>query len=317
MPTYVIEPPDILTIDAIRIVPKPPYKIEPLDTIGVYLAGLPKDFPPISGSVTVDADGTINLAQFSSDYGGVLVTGMTLKEAQGAIEVHMKKLGIKEPVATVIMVQSRGLQQIRGEHLVRPDGTVFLGIYGSVYLAGLSMPDAKAAIEKHLSQFFLNPNVSLDVLAYNSKVYYVIADLGGLSQTITRLPITGNETVLDALAQANGLPREADKHRIWVARPAPANSGGPKQQDQILPVDYNGITQRGAVETNYQLFPGDRLYVKADPWVTLDNVISKLTTPAERVFGTALLGRLTILEFQQRPAQLGGGGTSGGTGLGR
>ena len=33
MPTYVIEPPDILTIDAIRIVPKPPYKIEPLDEL--------------------------------------------------------------------------------------------------------------------------------------------------------------------------------------------------------------------------------------------------------------------------------------------
>src|SRR5262245_3530362 len=60
MPTYVIEPPDILTIDAIRIVPKPPYKIEPLDTIGVYVAGLPEKLPPISGSVTVDADGTIN-----------------------------------------------------------------------------------------------------------------------------------------------------------------------------------------------------------------------------------------------------------------
>ena len=34
--------------------------------------------------------------------------------------------------ATVAIAQSRAMQVIRGEHLVRPDGTVGLGVYGSV-----------------------------------------------------------------------------------------------------------------------------------------------------------------------------------------
>ena len=48
--------------------------------------------------------------------------------------------------------------------------------------------------------------------------------------------------------------------RIWVARPTPANHAC----NQILPVDWLAITQGGSTRTNYQLFPGDRVYVKAD-----------------------------------------------------
>ena len=39
---------------------------------------------------------------------------------------------LKDPKAVVSLSQSRALQQIRGEHLVQPDGTVNLGTYGSV-----------------------------------------------------------------------------------------------------------------------------------------------------------------------------------------
>src|SRR5438270_3574017 len=37
MPDYVIEPPDILLIDAVRTVPLPPYRIEPLDTLAIQV----------------------------------------------------------------------------------------------------------------------------------------------------------------------------------------------------------------------------------------------------------------------------------------
>src|SRR5690348_12424847 len=33
LPTYVIEPPDILLVDALRVVPLPPYRIAPLDIL--------------------------------------------------------------------------------------------------------------------------------------------------------------------------------------------------------------------------------------------------------------------------------------------
>jgi polysaccharide export outer membrane protein len=46
----------------------------------------------------------------------------------------------------------------------------------------------------------------------------------------------------------------------------------------------------GVTTTNYQILPGDRVYIKADDMVALDNWIVKVTTPIERVFGGILLG---------------------------
>ena len=55
-------------------------------------------------------------------------------------------------------------------------------------------------------------------------------------------------------------------------------------------VDWRGITQDGITTTNYQVLPGDRVYIKADDLVALDNWLVKITTPMERVMGAILLG---------------------------
>jgi hypothetical protein len=201
------------------------------------------------------------------------------------------------------------MQQIRGEHLVRPDGTVGLGVYGSVYVAGMTLEMAKAAIEAQLSQFLLHPEVSVDVYAYNSKVYYLVFDGGGYGQQIYRLPITGNETVLDAVSQLNGLPAVSSKKYIWVARPSHSTTCC----DQILPVDWNRIVECAGTETNYQLFPGDRVYVKADSLICTDNWLAKVVSPIERVLGVTLLGATTVNALRTNPNSNSNGNGSGTT----
>jgi polysaccharide export outer membrane protein len=280
MPPYTIEPPDILLIDAIRVVPLPPYRVAALDTLVIQGNGLPT--APIGGMYVVDTDGTVNLG---FTYGSVRVVGMTLPEAKHAIEEWLKK-DIVKPEVQVSLGQSQALQQIRGEHLVRQDGTVGLGTYGDVSVVGKTLPEARAAIEAQLSHYLLDPQVTLDVFAYNSKVYYVIYDGAGAGQQIVRLPVTGNDTVLDAVSQVSGLSAVADKRHIWVARPVPACTEG----DQILPVDWCAITKRGRTETNYQLFPGDRIYVDSDPLVTVDVRLARILSPLERLFGVTILG---------------------------
>ena len=63
--------------------------------------------------------------------------------------------------------------------------------------------------------------MAVDIYAYNSKFYYVITDGAGLGDAVVKFPITGNDTVLDALAEVNGM-QEVSSKRIWIARPAPA-----------------------------------------------------------------------------------------------
>ena len=288
LPPYTVAPPDILFIDVLRLVPKPPYVIEALETLIIEAPGaLPNQ--PIKGPFIVSPEGTINLG-FS--YGTVRVGGLTLDQANAAIRSHLGKV-LQNPDVSVALAQIRAFQQIRGEHLVRPDGTISLGTYGSIYVAGLTIGQIKCVLERYLSDYVVDPKVSVDVFAYNSKVYYVIVDGAGFGQQVFPFPITGNETVLDAVAKVGGLAPQSSKRRIWVARPSPCHNGC----NQLLPVDWRALTEGGSTCTNYQIFPGDRIYVAPDRLVLWDNVLAKALAPVERLLGITLLGATTYQAF--------------------
>lgn len=203
-------------------------------------------------------------------------------------------------------------QPISGQHLIRPDGTVNLGIWGTLPVSGLTTEQ----IRDNVRNFVFNqmkslpfikekgtevddPNklfVVVDVIAYNSKAYYVITDGAGYGEQIYRFPIQGHETVIDALAGINGLPLVGSKRDIWVARRTPH----PGQPDQIMPVDYVALTQHGVTQTNYQILPGDRIYVKAEKVFAVDGFLQKFITPIERVLGVTLLGSSTYNSITNR-----------------
>lgn len=289
LPTYVIEPPDILQINTLRVVPVPPYRVGPLDALIIQATETLPD-EPINAVYTVQPEGTVDLGP---SYGLVQLAGMTIEEAQTAVTNQLKKI-LKAPRVVVALSQFRGMQQIRGDHLVRPDGTISLGSYGAVYMAGLNLDQAKEAIEAHLSQYLLKPEISVDISGFNSKVYYIIVDGAGYGQQIYRLPITGNETVLDAIGSINGLPAQASKKKVSIARPSPADIC----HDQILQVDWNAITDCGSTATNYQVLPGDRILVKSDSLIWLDNCLAKIYAPLERTLGVILLNNGVISSFQ-------------------
>jgi polysaccharide export outer membrane protein len=302
LPDYRIEPPDVLIIEAIKVVPKAPYRIETLDVLQVQVLGaLPEQ--PIAGSYQVQPDGNLDLGP---PYGAVYVERLTIQEAVDAVQKHLDSI-LTESVVSISLVQSGARQQIEGEHNVGPDGKVQLGVYGAVFITGMTVAEAKLAIEEHLSQFLEKPQVSVDMYAYNSMVYYVVQQGAGQGDSIDRFPVTGNETVLDALSNINGLSNVSSK-RIWVARPAPHGVG----HEQMLPVDYCAIVSGAATTTNYQLMPGDRLFIAEDKLLRLNNAIAKLTAPGEQVFGFTLLGANTVRMFSffggGSNAFLGGGG---------
>jgi polysaccharide export outer membrane protein len=141
---------------------------------------------------------------------------------------------------------------------VQSDGTIDLGLPGSVFVAGLTLDQVEIKISQVLMQYAgaSRPRQAYQVsarLANNgaSKFYYVI----GTVNTQGRFPVTGRETVLDAILQA-GLRTNSLPEKAYLVRPHPA--GGP---DQVLRVDWCGIKDRGDTLTNYQILPGDRIVV--------------------------------------------------------
>ena len=295
LPKYTIEPPDILLIEAITLNPKAPYALRTNDVLYLEVEGALPD-APITGLFVVEVGGVVNLG---IPYGSVQIAGMTVPQAKQAMEAYLKSHVIN-PVVFASISQLAGQQQIAGEHLVGPDGSVNLGSYGSVQIVGQTTDQAKFTIEQHLSQYLDAPEVAVNVYAYNSKVYYIITEGAGLGDGVYRFPITGNETVLDAISNINGLS-EVSSSRIWVARPSP-HAG----DVQIMPVDWKAITAQGSTTTNYQLMPGDRLFVAEDKYVRFDTTIAKFTAPLERIMGFSLLGAGTATRFSGRVLQGGG-----------
>ncbi len=163
---------------------------------------------------------------------------------------------------------------ITGEYLVRSDGTVNLGWYGDVHLRGLTLEQAKTKLMLHLRTYLTDVTLGLyapdpvngelvavppsktdklyvDVMEYNSAYYYVLGDVALLS----KLNITGSETVLDAIQHSGGLLPSADDTNITLVRPS--REGKPARTYKI---DYAAI-KNGNSKANLQIFKNDRLIV--------------------------------------------------------
>ena len=303
LPTYTVEPPDILVIEAVNIVPRSPYLFRTGDALTVTVQGtLPE--APVQGPYTIQSGGTINLG---IPYGAVRVVGMTVEQAQAAVQKHMETF-LREPIVTVSLLEMSGMQQISGQHLVGPDGTVTLGSYGSVQVVGLTLDQTRAVIEEHLSHSLEDPVIAVDVYSYNSKAYYVITEGAGLGDGVRKFFVTGNETVLDAIANIEQMTEVSSK-KIWIARAVPDC-----EEMLVLPVDWRYVTAGGVASTNYQILPGDRIFIAEDKFVAADTYMGKLFAPWERLFGFSLLAVQTVTRYSGNVLQGGGSRNSNNNG---
>ncbi|TWU60729.1 Polysaccharide biosynthesis/export protein [Rubripirellula tenax] len=276
---YRIEPPDILTIDVQQNVSQAKHELQAGDIVSLNVNGAFPD-EPIFGDYQVGVGGEIELG---FTYGLIHVAGQTTQQATRLVEQHLASQ-LRSPVVSMSLRSVAGIQPISGEHIVGPDGTVTLGQYGSVQVAGLTLDEARGMIASQLSGDFVDTKVSVSVFAYNSKAIYVVTQGGGLGDALVRLPYTGNETVMDALAQINGTSYVSSSE-MWIARPN-RESDKPVR----LPIDWEAITQNADVRTNYQLLPGDRVFIAHSKLVAFDSAIAKFTSPLERILGFTLLG---------------------------
>src|SRR5256884_4203509 len=119
--------------------------------------------------------------------------------------------------------------------------------------------------------------INVRLVGRNSKVYYVLGQVNAPGS----FPLQGRETVLDGIVAAGGLNTRASRSNVILSRPTV-----PDGCRVVLPVCYRQIVQLGDTTTNYQLQPGDRIYVPAMTfWETLcgkDKDEKKGCSPCDR-----------------------------------
>ncbi len=157
---------------------------------------------------------------------------------------------------------------------VLPDGTINLGRFGQIVVAGKTITEieslAREAVRIGLAQdkaaasaetgappaagtpSATDPFIVVRVLTRNSKVYYILGEVN----TPGAFPLSGRETVLDGILAAGGLTDRASRRNIILSRPT-----HPDGCRMVLPICYREIVQLGDTTTNYQLAPGDRIFV--------------------------------------------------------
>lgn len=133
---------------------------------------------------------------------------------------------------------------------VRPDGKISIPLIGDVQ-AGGSTPEAVAAlIKQKLSSFIREPSVAVIVVDLRSHEFLSRIRVTGAVRTPRSMPYRQGMTVLDAVLEAGGLNEYAAPNRAKLYRKT-------KDKTDVFDIELGGILNKGRLETNLSLRPGD------------------------------------------------------------
>jgi protein involved in polysaccharide export with SLBB domain len=159
-----------------------------------------------------------------------------------------------QPGDELLVEAVNGESEIRipADQQVAADGSLDLGKFGRLIVASLTLEQTEHLIYEAIAAAE-NVDVSVNVrLIQPIHRYYVVGEVNSPGA----YPLTGYETVLDGIMTAGGLTSRASACDTLLARPS-----DPCSCRVTLPVCYRAITQLGDTTTNYQLRPGDRIFV--------------------------------------------------------
>jgi polysaccharide export outer membrane protein len=133
---------------------------------------------------------------------------------------------------------------------VLPDGKISFPLIGEVTAGGKTLAELRVELEKKLSRYVPDINLSVVVTQINSMIVYVV----GRVNKPGMFGLNTNVTVLQALAMAGGLNPFAKRSKIKIFR----ETGG---KTQILSFDYDDVTKGEDLGQNIQLKRGDTVVV--------------------------------------------------------
>jgi polysaccharide biosynthesis/export protein len=171
------------------------------------------------------------------------------------LDKHVLPAYLVEP-GDVLLVSASDLDspvRLPGDQPVLPDGTISLGRYGHLVVAGKTIDEIELQVRGLVQAQTRDPGpISVRLVSRQSKVFYVLGEVNAPGA----FPLSGREAVLDGILAAGGLNDRASRLDIVLVRPTP-----PDHCRIVLPVCYREIVQLGDTATNYQLSPGDRIFV--------------------------------------------------------
>ncbi|HPO44263.1 MAG TPA: polysaccharide biosynthesis/export family protein [Spirochaetota bacterium] len=135
---------------------------------------------------------------------------------------------------------------------VSGNGTVTFPLAGNVKMSELSVPEAEAMLARALSEFIINPQVTVLIREYSNKQVYVLGEVK--KPGAIPLPVERRLTVLEAITLAGGFTDLAAQDKTKVLR----NKDG---RNESIQVEITRITKQGDKSADIFLEPNDTVFV--------------------------------------------------------
>jgi polysaccharide export outer membrane protein len=157
-----------------------------------------------------------------------------------------------------------------GKYTVEGDGTFAFPMVGRIKAGGLKVRDVETAIKKRLADGYIkNPQLSVGVEQYRSQRIFIVGEV----RSPGAFPLTGDMTLIEALAHAGSLTGDASQEAVIVRAPAPPRADSPaaaapapsEQSDgdetaEVLHIDLKKLAA-GVLSQNVRLRDGDTIFV--------------------------------------------------------
>lgn len=137
---------------------------------------------------------------------------------------------------------------------VRPDGKISVPLVGDIQAGGLTPEEVAAAIKQKLSQYVRDPNVIVILTGLRSHEYLSRIRITGAVRAPRSLPYRDGMTVLDVVLEAGGPTDFAAPNRTKLYRKE-------KTGMKVIEVRLDSILNKGDLDTNEELLPGDVITV--------------------------------------------------------
>lgn len=162
-------------------------------------------------------------------------------------------------------------EDLKGKFAVETDGTFTFPLIGRIKAGGLTLRELEIELKRRLADgYFNNPQVTVAIEQYRSQRVFVVGEV----RTPGTYPLTGDMTLIEALARAGSTLPTAGDQAVIVRAPPGSNPSTPVLPDlagtdgragaapasNVIRIDIKDL-QSGAPVENVRLRDGDTVFV--------------------------------------------------------
>ncbi|MPZ17010.1 MAG: hypothetical protein GEV06_03710 [Luteitalea sp.] len=199
-------------------------------------------------------------------------------------------IGASDVLAITVWDQA----DLGGRFVVDGDGTFMFPYIGRVKAGGLRLQELETELKRRLKEgYFKDPQLTVVVEQYQSQRLYIVGEV----RNPGTYPLTGNMTLIEAVARAGSTLPTASYEALVVRNPNGKKAEGPVLPDEagggnVVRVNLKAL-QSGAPDENVQLRNGDTIFV---PRAETVYVFGQVNSPGSYAItqGTTVLQALSL-----------------------